>query len=845
METTKIKAVVDKLLATSSLPAAAIAEKLDTELHNHHGAVIVAPPGAGKSTLLPLAMLHTLSEGRIVMLEPRRLAARQVAMRMARLLGEEVGHTVGYQIRFERKVTAETRIEVVTEGILARRLAADATLDGVSCLIFDEFHERSISSDLAFCLARKVREVLRPELNIVAMSATIDTGELCQSLGVHEVSCQGRMFPVDIILSKDDTQPSEIAADVAAAVCRAHREHDGDILAFLPGQAEIERCADILGDSLAPTRVCSLYGNLSMDKQNAAIAPSTDGRRRIVLATPIAETSLTIEGVRVVVDSGYCRRLVYDATSGLSHLETMRISLDMARQRSGRAGRVAPGVCYRLWTLATEQRMAAQRQPEIEDADLMPMVLSVAAFGETDIMGLPWLTPPPMGNLRRAIDSLRQLRAIDKDGRITSVGRRMESLPCHPRIARMMIAAGDHTRKALACDIAAIMEEKDVMNTDEVHADMLPRVTALRDARRSHHIGRWGRIAKVAGEYARMIGVETEDTYVSGQDIGALIAVAWPERIAKALDHNGNYRLASGEKVKVEPEDALAGYEWLAVATLHAGNRNTGKIFLAAPVEKEAVMSLATWKDNLTWMTRQGGLVSQKELRIGVLTLETRHLDDVDRDSVVSVVCDAVSREGLSLLDWNENVKMLQRRVEMVRQWHPEMDLPCLDTEYLLKTVTDWLPFYLDSGGHMVTSVEGLHKIPLVTVLWNLLPYESQQAVDRLAPERIRVPSGSMIRLSYRIGAEEPVLSVRLQECFGMADTPRIDDGRVPVLMELLSPGFKPVQLTKDLASFWDSTYFEVRKELRRRYPKHYWPDNPLESEATRGVRRRQPSSRR
>lgn len=845
MEITEIKAVIDKILATSTLPAATIADRLNAELQSRHGAVVVAPPGAGKSTLLPLTMLRAIPQGRIVMLEPRRLAARQVAMRMARLLGEDVGHTVGYQIRFERRVTAETRIEVVTEGVLARRLAADATLEGVSCIIFDEFHERSLSSDLAFCMARQIRDVLRPELDIVVMSATIDTAELCQALSVSEVSCQGRMFPVDVELSKEDTQPSDIASDVAAAVSRAHREHEGDILAFLPGQADIERCAQILGDSLAPTRVCPLYGSLSLDGQNAAIAPSDEGERKVVLATPIAETSLTIEGVRIVVDSGYYRRLVYDANSGLSHLATVRISLDMAKQRSGRAGRVAPGICYRLWTLATTQRMAAQRQPEIEEADLTPMVLTIASFGETDILGLPWLTLPPQGNLRHAIESLRQLRAIDAAGHLTSVGRRMESLPCHPRIARMMIGADGKVLKSLACDIAAIMEEKDVMSAEEVHADLLPRVIALRDARRSHRMGRWGRVARVSEEYARMIGVGTDNSYVSGQDIGKLVAVAWPERIAKAVDHNGNYRLASGEQVRVDPSDTLAGYEWLAVAALYAGIHQAGRIFLAAPVEKEAISSLGTWKENLMWITRQGGLVSQRELRLGVLSLATRPLEHVDKARVISVICDAVSREGLSLLDWNEDVKMLQRRVEMVRQWHPEMDLPCLDTEYLLKTVTDWLPFYLDNGGHMVTSVEGLHKIPLVTVLWNLLSYESQQAVDRLAPERIRVPSGSMIRLSYRIGAEEPVLSVRLQECFGMADTPRIDDGRVPVLMELLSPGFKPVQLTKDLASFWDSTYFEVRKELRRRYPKHYWPDNPLESEATRGVRRRQPSSRR
>lgn len=818
------------------LPAYGIAGQLHAGLMERHAAVVVAPPGAGKSTVLPLTLHQAMPQAHIVMLEPRRLAARQVAMRMAQMLGERVGQTVGYQVRFERKASAGTRVEVVTEGILTRRMADDPTLDGVDCLIFDEFHERSLQSDLAFCMARRVRDVLRPELNIVVMSATIDTGELCQALDAREVSCGGRMFPVGVEQTKDDCSADRVAAEVAATVCQAHREHEGDILAFLPGQSDIVRCAELLGDGLAPTRVCPLYGNLSPERQYEAIAPSESGQRKVVLATPIAETSLTIEGVRIVVDGGYYRKLVYDATNGLSHLETTRISRDMAIQRAGRAGRVAPGYCYRLWTLATDHHLEEQRQPEILDADLMPMVLDVAAFGETDIMALPWLTPPPEGNLRRAVEQLRLLGALDAQGHITHMGRQMEALPCHPRIARMMLQAGSNGGKALACDITAILEEKDVLADTGAGADLQLRVMGLRDARRRQHVGAWARVARVAEEYARMVGVRPDNAVVSGEDIGALLAVAYPERIAQASGQTGCYRLASGGMVALEPSDALVGYPWLVVASLHGGAR--GRAFLAAPVEKKNVERLGQWYDHVAWLTRQGGVVAQKELRVGLLNVRTKPTQ-VDGSKIVGIVCDAVAREGQSLLDWTDGVKTLQMRVGLVAKWHQELGLPDLSTGNLLSTAEEWLPLYLEQGGHVVSTVTELHKLPLAEMVWNMLDYEQQQAVDRLAPSRIQVPSGSMIRVDYRVGSETPVLSVRLQECFGLADTPCVDNGRVPVLMELLSPGFKPVQLTTDLRNFWKTTYFDVRKELRRRYPKHSWPDNPLTAVPVRGVRRR------
>ena len=816
--------------SAQSLPATAIAGQLNAALAECHSAVVIAPPGAGKSTLLPLTMLSAIPEGRIIMLEPRRIAARQVAIRMAQLLDEPVGQTVGYQIRFDRKISGKTRIEVVTEGILSRRMTDDPTLDGVSCIIFDEFHERSLQTDLAFCLARQIRDILRPDLNLVVMSATIDAAPICQAIGGHEIACSGKMYPVEIIHSDNDPAPSQIAEMVAAAVSRAHREHKGDILAFLPGQADIERCAERLGDSLGPTAICPLYGNLPTDRQQAAIAPSPSGHRKVVLATPIAETSITIEGVRIVIDCGYYRKLVFDAATGLSHLETVRISRDMARQRAGRAGRVAPGLCYELWTAATDLRMNEQRQPEIADADLTPMALDIASFGETNIMELPWLTPPPDSSVREAQEELQLLHAISTDGHITPLGKRMAALPCHPRIARMMVQGHEPHRKALACDVAAILEEKDVMDINNVHASLLLRVTALRDARRNRHVGPWGRIARIAAEYARMVGVDTDNSYVGGDEIGELVASGYPERIAMAVGHNGDYRLSGGGMVSLDSADQLAGYQWLAIAALHAGNHERGRAFLAAPVNISDINDLTTWVDNITWITHQGGIVAQREQRIGQLVVQSKPLTNLDANRLTTIICNAVAKEGQGLLDWNDDVRTLQLRVALVAKWHPELSLPDLTTSHLLSQPETWLPFWLNRNGHIIITAAELHKIDLTQVLWNILTYDQQQTIDRLAPMRIGVASGRQVKVKYRIGTDVPVLSVRLQECFGMTDTPTVNDGRVPVLMELLSPGFKPVQLTSDLRSFWQSTYFDVRKELRRRYPKHAWPEDPTKA---------------
>ena len=891
----------------ASLPASQIAVGVNEALHTNSSLVVTAPPGAGKSTLLPLTILSSLGEGeKILMLEPRRLAARQIAERMAQMLGEQVGETVGYRVRFESRVSKRTRIEVLTEGILTRMIVDDATLDGVSVVIFDEFHERSINSDLALALTRQAQQIIRPDLKVVIMSATIDASNICAALQAPLIESEGRMFPVELHYADKDTDPRDIAAAAASTTIEAYKKYEGDILVFLPGQAEIERCYELLSKSqhltISPHQhlntttsqpittttphhltIHPLYGNLSPEDQRRAIAPSAPGERKIVIATPIAETSITIEGVRVVIDAGLCRQVVFDARTGLSHLETVRISMDMATQRMGRAGRVAEGVCYRLWTKASEHLMAEQRKPEIEEADLAPMVLDTAAFGESDAEALPWLTMPPRAGVFKAKELLTALGAIDENGNITSIGKRMATLPCHPRIARMILATTNlttstpqgvhlsqvhqqhlntspsqgahlsqvhqqhlntstshHNNTSLACDIAALLEEKDPLS-ESGGTDLTLRLSALRAARRKKQLGRWQRIAKIAAEYRRMAHTDEDNRDPAPMEVGLLVAYAYPERIAHSTNSIGGYRLASGANVQLDAADQQSAHSWLAIASLYSAPGTTGRVFLAAPIapddlEKEFVKEV----DNIAWDTKQGCVVMQREQRIGKLMLSQKPIHDADKERLKGIVCEAMKKDGLTMMAWSEKaVEQVQRRVAQVAAWHPEMALPDVSTEYLLSTAADWLPFYLEEGGRVKTSVQELRKLNLADIIWNILPYEAQLEVDRLAPTHIEVPTGSHIRIDYRSGAEAPVLSVRLQECFGMERTPCVDDGRQPLLMELLSPGFKPVQLTQDLASFWQGTYFEVRKELRRRYPKHYWPENPLEAEAVRGVKRK------
>lgn len=808
----ELRGTIDKYI--HELPVGEVAAEVNAALRHKPRVVVTAPPGAGKSTLLPLTIMTDTPEGRILMLEPRRLAARQVAQRMADMIGERVGQTVGYTIRFESRVSDRTRIEVVTEGILQRMLVDDPTLEGISVVIFDEFHERSLYSDIAYALTLEAQRLIRPDLKIVIMSATIDTDYICRRFDAPLIESQGRAYDVEIIRAAD-SDDTTCVADTAAAIRRALREQSGDILAFLPGQGEIMKCRDLLANLPSDIHIHTLYGMMPFEEQRRTLAPSPAGTRKIVLSTPIAETSLTIEGIRTVVDSGFYKGMVFDARSGLSHLETMRISLDMARQRSGRAGRLSEGVCYRLWSNPVELRMKESRVPEIEEADLSSMVLDIAAWGESDVFDLPWLTLPPRDKVFKARQLLRSLGAVNDKGEITPHGRKLARIPCHPRIAQMLTVAEDNATKALGSDIAAILDEKDPIN-DENDCDITTRIIMLREARRRGNSGRFGRIIKIAEQYRRLVNAKEDNTIPDQTAIGALVALAYPERAAMMVA-DCRYRLANGDEVRINAEDALSSRKFLAIASL--GKR----IFLAAPIDEAVLKDMATWNEKLHWDNRQGRVVARRELRLGALLLDTAVSDSIDRARIIEAICEAAAKDGRSMFDFSDDVTRLIQRIETVAGWHPELDLPDVSVDRLLETAGEWLPLYIGDA----MTVRELKRIDICQVVWGLLTYDRQQSVDAIAPSHYRLPNGRNVRLDYRVGADSPVLSARLEDCFGIRETPRVDGGTRPMLMELLSPGFKPVQLTKDIASFWSTTYHEVRKELRRRYPKHPWPENP------------------
>lgn len=797
------------------LPVSAIVAEVNASLKAMPRLVVTAPPGSGKSTLLPLTILEALPQGKIVMLEPRRAAARQIAMRMAQMLGEKPGETVGYRMRFESKVSAATRIEVVTEGVMERMLIDDPTLDGIAVVIFDEFHERSLTADLTLALTREAQNVLRPDLRIVLMSATMDTEALCRALDAPLIEAQGKLYDVSVV-NGDDADISDCVPAVVSVVRKAYREQPGNILVFLPGAGEIAACADALGD-LPDAAVMPLHGMLPPAEQYRAIEYNPQGKRKIVLATPIAETSLTIEGIHTVVDSGFCRAVRYDPSTGLSRLVTERISLDMARQRTGRAGRLCEGVCYRLWTKGTEHRMRENRTPEIADADLCAMMLALAAWGGGEPEELPWLTPPAPGHIAEGRRLLTLLGGLDKQGRITARGRKMASLPCHPRIANMLVQASAVGLGALAADIAAILEEKDPVG-DENDADIGTRIDLLREQRAFNGKDKhFSRIARIAVEYRRMVRCDEDNSAAPADSIGALIACAYPERIAMRLS-DGVYRLPSGENVRLNEADNLTAYEFLAVASL--GRR----IFLASPVSRDVLLELAQPHENISWNSREGRLMARREMRIGVLVIASRPLNNPSQDVLAQALCRAAVKEGRSMFDFNEDVTRLQQRIATVAEWHPELDLPDVTTEHLLTTASEWLPMYMGRA----TTVQELRKIDICEVIKGIVGYELMERTDAIAPTHLRLPGGRNARIDYRPGNPVPVVSARLQDCLGLFDTPRLDGGTRPVLMELLSPGFKPVQLTQDLRGFWSNTYFEVRKELKRRYPKHRWPDDPF-----------------
>ncbi len=817
------------------LPVKAIIPQVCEFFKAQNTLIVSAPPGAGKSTLLPLALYKEpwLEGKKVLMLEPRRLAAKTIASRMASLLGEHIGQTVGYRIRFESNVTNVTKIEVVTEGILTRMIHSDNALEDVGLVIFDEFHERSIHADISMALCREAQHVLRPDLRILVMSATLNMPLLSQTLQAPIVESQGKQYPVNIIYTGEQHEIM-LPEMTAKTVMRAARENEGDVLVFLPGQAEIKKCEAILRKELPSFKVHPLYGQLPPSKQQSAIMPDRQGRRKVVLATSIAETSLTIEGISIVVDSGFGRVSRFDPKSGLSRLETVQISRDSANQRAGRAGRLGPGVCYRMWSKATQERLAEHRTPEILEADLAALVLDMAEWGITDVGQMTWLTPPPKGALAHAVETLNQLNALE-NGRITPHGKKIHALPCHPRIAHMLIKADESHNLPLATDIAALLEERDPMSKD-TGIDLNIRIEALRRFRANDGSGgRMGRIEKVAASYRKLFDLAADDGPIDPYETGVLLAHAYPERIAYARPgNNAQFQLANGKYAMVGHRDDLAHEPWLAIAHVDA-REGLGKIFLASPLNPKDLAPLVKQQDVITWDTRKGGLIASRELRIGSIVLQSKPLPYPDESHLATAISNAIKTEGETLLPFNEEFEQWQLRVLSLRKWRPQEHWPDVSTPTLLLTNEEWLGPYLSQ----IRKPEDLKKLNLKAILHYHLGGDMQAALDRLAPEKIAVPSGSLIKLQYQQNGAAPILAVRLQEVFGLADTPTVNEGKTSVLLHLLSPGYKPVQVTTDLRSFWDNTYFEVRKELKRRYPKHAWPDDPWQEKAIKGVKRR------
>ena len=829
-----------------SLPIDEVLPALREALATRHEAVLEAPPGAGKTTRVPLALLNEawLDGQTILMLEPRRLAARAAAERLASELGEKVGETVGYRIRLDSKVGPNTRIEVVTEGILARRLQDDPALEGVGLVIFDEFHERSLDADLALALTLNGRELLRDTpLKVLLMSATLEGERLTALLGnAPLVASQGRLYAVDIRWGTP-WQPGEwVEPRVVQTVLQALADEPGSLLVFLPGQAEIRRVHEQLESSLAGRQdilLCPLHGELELAAQRAAIEPAPAGKRKVVLATNIAETSLTIDGVRVVVDAGLARVPRFDPGSGMTRLDTQRISRASATQRAGRAGRLQAGVCYRLWSQAQHEQLSAYSEAEILQADLAGLALQLARWG-VEPGELAWLDSPPAAAFGQARDLLTRLGALDPRGMLSAHGQAMAELPAHPRIAHLLLRGQSLGLASLAADLAALLSERDILRG--TGADLHSRMSLLAgEARvlRTQQAGvqRARQLARQFRGYLRGAPSAALADTEHPRWLGALLAFAYPDRIARQRRAGGaEYRLANGRAALFSEADALMKHEWLVIADLGSrqGQREE-RIYLAADLDPVLfdgpLAEQVSVQDVLDWDEREGLLRAERQRRVGALVLETRPLAQPDEAARARALLDLVRRKGLALLAWTPELRQWQARIALLRQLDlaqkGESEWPDVSDAALLHSLECWL---LPSLGK-VSRLGHFAGLDLPALLQGLLPWPLPQRLDELAPKSLEVPSGSRIRIDYQ--EQPPVLAVRLQELFGLAVTPRIAGGRQPLKLHLLSPGHKPVQVTQDLASFWANTYAEVKRDLKGRYPKHYWPDDPLVAEPT------------
>jgi ATP-dependent helicase HrpB len=831
----------------------ALTRSLGAVFDQHRDAVLHAPTGAGKSTLVPLALLGELSDPgqKILMLEPRRLAARAVAARMAALLGEPIGRTVGYRMRQDTRVSSLTRIEVLTEGVLTRLLQEDPGLEQVAYLIFDEFHERSLAADLGLALALDARAQLDAAFRILIMSATLECERVAAVLGDAGVaSVPGRAFPVALQylgqgapLFPSGAQPLERM--VVPAVQRALADGYADVLVFLPGAGEIRRMETALAQSIPSSGrlILPLYGELSADSQDAVLAPTPPGRRKVVLATNIAETSLTIPGVTAVVDCGLARRSRFDPSTGMSRLELVRISQAASEQRAGRAGRVAPGVCYRLWGESAQARLAASTPAQILEADLASLALELGGWGITDVQRLRWLDAPPAAALQQARELLQRLDALDEHAMPTALGREMMRLPVHPRLAHMLLASRELGAVEHAAQLAALLSERDLLRRDSGTAvrdpDIRSRLEVLRGVRTTSAVDRptLQRVLRTAHSLADMLGSRRPtERSAQAQDLtGALLSLAYPDRIGqRRSEGEGRYLLNSGRGAMFRDATSLAREEFIVASSLDDAEREA-RVDLAAPIARSQIERLFAARivqsDEFGWDSRESAVLARRTRRLDALRLDTQLLNASGDARAVDAMLEGIAQLGLTALPWDNESRQLQARMEFVRGLARAdlADWPVSDDAALMATRTDWL------GGHLpgITRREHLSRLDLTRALRARLTSAQSRALDQLAPRALTVPSGSQIRIDY-VDDNAPSVAVKLQEVFGLQQTPRVGDGAVAVTFKLLSPAQHPVQITRDLAGFWRTSYAEVRKDMRGRYPKHIWPENPLEAAPTR-----------
>ena len=714
-------------IPTTTLPVQEIVSQVTAHFEHNTTLIVKAPPGAGKSTLLPLTFLNEpwLADKKIIVLEPRRLAAKTIANRMSQLLGEQAGETVGYRIRFETRISEKTRIEVVTEGILTRMLQSDNELKDVALVIFDEFHERSIHADVALALCREAQQTKRNDLRLLIMSATMDLPELSAKLKSKIIESEGKQYPVTVHYT-GETDMHLLPELTARVVKKASKENKGDILVFLPGQAEINGCKELLENKLTNTVVHVLYGQLPFAQQQAALLPDQTGMRKVVLATSIAETSLTIEGVTTVVDSGFGKRSKFDPTSGLSRLETINISVDAADQRAGRAGRLSAGTCYRMWSTTQHEKLQRHHQPEIETTDLSSLVLEMAVWGISNIYNMVWLTPPPKSNVKQAKETLHYINALDRN-KITAHGKKVHQLPCHPRIAHMLLMAEELEQEALATDIAAVIEEKDPLTIKEAGVDINERIKALRRFRRNAGKGRaFGMIERVANSYRSLMEIEVSNESFDSFMTGLLLAHAYPERVAFARPGNqSQFQLANGAYAQFGHKDSLSRESWISVAHIDA-REGTGKIFMASPLNPKDLKSMVKNTVSVQWDLLNNDLIVHSELRIGQIVLKSSPMDEPSDEERAKALCDIVKKEGKTLLNFTPEFEQWQAAMMEAQQLNPLAKFPDVDTESLLLSCEEWLPAFAEE----IEEKDDLKKLDLLQIVSARIPVELRELVN-------------------------------------------------------------------------------------------------------------------